>query len=333
MHKIFYFFNILAAIAIVFSYISPYVPPSATWIFAAFGLGYPFLLITNVLFVFYWLIFKPKNALLSLLFICLGYNALVKAVGINQVQENPIGFSIMTFNIGKTRVEFHRKKTRDKKVSAFKKFIQKEQPDIICIQERLLNHFKYYDQIFEGYNLYPSEEVGTAIYSKFPVIKSGNIPFNTFSHNASWVDVEIKKKKYRVYCMHLSSNRVSNILDDVSEIWDDSKSTFRSYHKHAIARADQLEKVMAHAAQSPHPVILNGDFNDVPQSYVYRTIAKEYKDAFIECGRGFAQTYNSRFIGLRIDFTFVSNELDVVGHDIVESDISDHYPVVTKISY
>ena len=91
--------------------------------------------------------------------------------------------------------------------------------------------------------------------------------------------------------------------------------------------------MVAHAKSSPYPVIISGDFNDVPQSYVYRMIDKEYKDAFTEGGTGLMQTFISRFIGLRIDFTFTSESVKVLEHKILKTAISDHYPVVTTIAH
>ena len=32
--------------------------------------------------------------------------------------------------------------------------------------------------------------------------------------------------------------------------------------------------------------------------------------------------------GLRIDYQFASKELEVVSHDVIQKDVSDHYPLV-----
>ncbi len=277
-----------------------------------------------------WLAIKPKNALLSGLILLLGFNALQKAIGFNPANNADADLSIMTYNIGKTRIDFHYK-GREKKIKKFKNFIQKEQPEVICIQERLPKHLDYYKQIFTGYNLHPDSDIGTAIYSKHPIINGGNIPFNTKSHNATWADIEVDKKKIRIYSIHLSSNRVTNLTDDIKEIFDESKYILSKYNEHAKVRATQLKQVLDHAAQSPYPVIINGDFNDVPQSYIYKMIDEDYKDAFREGGRGLMQTYIGRFIGLRIDFSFVSEDLKVLNHDIIKTNLSDHYPLVTTL--
>jgi len=328
--KILYGINTVTALALFFAYLSPYIKPTTTWIFSFFGLGYSFLLIANVSFFFFWLAFKPKYAWLSGLCVLCGLGVAQKYVGFNSAKTSPSAFDIMSYNIGKTRVDFHYK-NKQKKIDRFQRFIAKEQPDIVCIQERLPRHLDYYKQIFKGYTLHPESDIGTAIYTKYPIVNAGNIPFNTKSHNATWADINIKDKIFRIYSLHLSSNRVPNLSDNVKEIWDESKYIIDKYHEHAITRVGQLEKVLAHAAKSPYPVIINGDFNDVPQSYIYKLVGDKYQDAFLERGQGLGQTFNSRFIGLRIDYSFASDQVDILDHDIIQSPISDHYPIVTTI--
>lgn len=331
MKKFLYAINSLLVVGMLFAYVSPFVNPSLTWFFSFFGLGFPFLLIANVAFFFFWLAFKPKYAWLTGIFLLLGWGPVQKSIGFNSAANSPEGVSVMTYNIGKTRIDFHRK-GRKKKIAAFKAFIDKEQPDIVCVQERLPRHLKYYKQIFSDYELHPQSDIGTAIYSKYPIIDGGNLPFNTKSHNATWADIKIGEQTLRIYSIHLSSNRVTNLTDDIMEIWDESVSILEKYHEHAIIRSSQLEQVLEHAKTSPHPIIINGDFNDVPQSFVYRQIAQEYKDAFIEKGRGMMKTYISRFPGLRIDYTFLSKELEVVNNQILKTQLSDHYPLLTTLA-
>jgi len=329
--KFLFVINNFVALSLLMAYLSPHIPPSTTWLFAIFGLGYPFILVLNILFFFFWLAIKPKYALLSGLILLLGFGALQRAIGFNPALSEKADLSIMTYNIGKTRIDFHNK-GKHKKIKQFKTFIQKNPADVICIQERLPRHLNIYDKIFKGYELHPNDsDIGTAIYSKFPIVRSGNIPFNTKSHNATWADIMVEKKKVRIYSLHLSSNRVTNLTDDIKEIFDESKYILSKYNQHAKIRAKQLKKVLAHAAKCKHPVIINGDFNDVPQSYIYKMIDEHYKDAFRERGRGLMQTFIGRFIGLRIDFSFCSDEVKVINHDIIKTNLSDHYPLLTTV--
>jgi endonuclease/exonuclease/phosphatase family metal-dependent hydrolase len=328
--KFVYFINILVIIATFFAYLAPMIDPSITWFFSFFGLGYPILLLLNVMLAIFWLMTKAKLALLSAVTIILGISPMVKTIGFSSPKVNVRGLDVMSYNIGYSRFLFNGKEGK-KKVKEFKALIKKENPEIICLQERAKADLDTYDAIFDGYTLYPDEFLGTAIYSKLPIIDSGNISFDTKAHNATWLDLEYNKKKFRVYCIHLSSNKVKNFKDNIKEIWDESIYILDKYNVHSIIRVKQLKEILTHARTSPFPVLITGDFNDMPQSYVYRMIAKEYKDAFIEHGSGLVKTYDSRLPGLRIDYAFTSEELNVANLRVIKTNLSDHYPIVCTL--
>ena len=85
--------------------------------------------------------------------------------------------------------------------------------------------------------------------------------------------------------------------------------------------------------KSPYKVIVCGDFNDVPLSYTYQTIAKDLNDTFSEKAVGFAYTYNTRYKLLRIDNILVSPEIEVASYEVDSKiDLSDHYPVISRLT-
>ncbi|NNE26549.1 MAG: hypothetical protein HKN09_06880, partial [Saprospiraceae bacterium] len=306
MKSILFSLNSLAAVLLIFAYISPYVDPSITGFFSIFGLFYPIILFVNILFIFLWLIIKAEKALLSFLLIAIGYAPLIKYFGFNSETENCSGISVISYNIGKTRIDFSRKDA-DKYIEQFRKFLKTENPDIICLQEKTKWHLDIYNDLFSEYNVYPNNELGTSICSKYPIVNGGNIPFESIAHNASWADVNIGSDTMRFYSIHLSSNRITRttekMLDnpDLSNtaIWGDLKFIFSRYNKHAQLRSLQLDTLLMHASKSPHPVVISGDFNDVPQSYIYNQICARYNDAFTERGFELAKTFISVVPGLR----------------------------------
>ena len=331
MLKFIYALNSIAVVGLIFAYISPFINPEITGFFAIFGLGYPFILVVNVLFLLFWLLFKRKYILLPLLGLLLGFFPLRRTIALKLDDKKEAGLSVMTFNIGKTRIDFHNKKKRQPKIDRFKKFLKKTSPDIICVQERFPYHYDHYKEIFKDYAVFPDYKLGTCIYTKLPIVNSGNIPFDTQYHNGTWADIKVDKDTFRFYSVHLSSNRVPNLTDNVKEIWEESKYILDKYNEHAQQRVSQLQKVLDHAQKSPHHIIINGDFNDVPQSSVYRMIDEKYKDAFLSSGLGLAQTFRSRFLGLRIDYAFTDPSIKVLDQKIIDTRISDHLPVVTTL--
>ena len=99
-----------------------------------------------------------------------------------------------------------------------------------------------------------------------------------------------------------------------------------------LARAEQADLVAASIAASPYPVIVCGDFNDVPVSYTYHTVSQNLQDAFVEKGFGFSPTFVYKFCIFRIDYALLDPSLKVNSYRVVHKDLSDHYPVIVTFN-
>ncbi len=330
IQKLIYGINIIAVIALLLAYLSPYVNPNITWFFSFFGLGYPMLLVVNIAFVLFWLVTKARYAMLSIVVIAIGYNCIFRTIGFNAPKKVEEGFSVMSYNIGGTSHHFSAK-NKKAKIAEFNSLIRKQSPDIVCLQERKEFMIPILDNIFKGYKTYVDPEKKTCIYSKLPIIDHGIISFDTPYHSASWVDVDYKNNSYRIYGVHLSSNKVPNLVDNLNEIIDESVYVLDKYSIHAVKRVEQLDIIMKHAESSPYPVLITGDFNDMPQSYTYRKISQAYCDAFIDHGNGIGKTQKTNLPGLRIDYAFGDKDIDILDHKILVADLSDHSPIITTI--
>ena len=93
-------------------------------------------------------------------------------------------------------------------------------------------------------------------------------------------------------------------------------------------RSVQAEMLHEKIKESPYPVIVCGDFNDVPNSYTYYTAKGNLLDAFLKKGSGFGRTF--RFISptLRIDYILADKKFEVTGFNKIEVNYSDHYPII-----
>jgi endonuclease/exonuclease/phosphatase (EEP) superfamily protein YafD len=84
-------------------------------------------------------------------------------------------------------------------------------------------------------------------------------------------------------------------------------------------RSVQADTIASIMAQSPYPVIVCGDFNDIPISYTYRRMSRMADDAFRKVGRGYSSTYRGFFDMLRIDYVLLSEEFTPLGYDVINS--------------
>ena len=103
------------------------------------------------------------------------------------------------------------------------------------------------------------------------------------------------------------------------------------YRRMSIRRAEQAIQVKNHAANSPFPVIIAGDFNDTPYSYAYEQLTEKRKDSFLECGKGIGSTFVGALPGLRIDFVLADEKkIEFCFHRVMQTTFSDHNPVFTS---
>lgn len=357
LHKFLLILNILAAAMLLLSYVASFVSPTTFWPIAFLGLGYPFLLLFNFVFILFWLFKKPALSLISVVTILLGWKFLVSTIGFRESTGIQVPKSsnaivrVMTWNV-------HYFKRFDDTVyqqtvkNQMMDVIRKEQPDIFCVQEFFsrkkgeYNFKKAIEELLKTKHYYIMELAGNdyemngyAIFSKFPIRNRGKLHFpNTVGNDVIFADFEIKKKKLRVYNVHLQSISFQpedyEYLKNVKEIHTDVNSTKRLSRriKNAfLKRAEQVDILKKHAEASNLPYIIAGDFNDTPISYAVNTLSKGMKNAFREKGSGFGITYNGDFPNFQIDYILTNPAFEVKNYIIIDKKLSDHYPVRTDL--
>ncbi len=237
--------------------------------------------------------------------------------------------------------------------------LSEENPDILCLQEFYtseqvgdFNNIDTVTNLITAKNhhveytttLRKQDHWGIATFTKYPIIKKGKIEFNTRSNNICiYTDVLIKSDTVRIYNMHLQSISFSKAnykfidavkqdsVDAQNEV-EESKNILRRIKRAFVKRALQADVIALHIANCKYKVIVCGDFNDTPASYVYNTIRGDLKDAFIESGSGFEQTYAGKFPRFRIDYILHSEEFTSKNYHHLPETITDHYPIISYIS-
>ena len=238
--------------------------------------------------------------------------------------------------------------------------LAEENPDILCLQEFYTSEekgdFNNIDTVTGLLNAKNShveftttmrtfDHWGIATFTKFPIIKKGKIEFNTSANNMCiYTDIIVRKDTIRIYNMHLQSIRfqkadykfIEQVGSDSTDTKDEvekSKSILRRLKRAFVKRAIQADAISAHIKACKYKVIVCGDFNDTPASYVYNTVRWNLKDAFIESGSGFEQTYAGKFPRFRIDYILHSKEFISKDYHHLSETRTDHYPIVSYISF
>ncbi len=358
--KIILVVNIVAALLLLLSYSAPLVNPSKILFPAFLGLAYPYILLTNLVFLLYWIIRFKKALLISLVAILLGWGHLMNFLPLNLTAANDSNnyseddlISIMSYNV--RAFDQYNWSENENAIEGIFQIISERSPDILCVQEfysvnkpgaserDIRKNLKSYPHhsIYYAIKSNPDAGFGIATFSKYPIIKTSRIPFDNSMNQAVYTDIKVLEDTFRVFNIHLQSIRFgqrnysfmdSLLLKFPNRQMEEVKDIGNRLRDAFVQRAEQANMIHNYITDSPYPVIVAGDFNDTPTSYAYRMIKKGLLDAFRQAGRGFGNTYAGELPSYRIDFILYSKELEARAFERIKSKHSDHFPIITAFN-
>lgn len=346
--------NVMAILLLLLSYSASFIDPKIIWPIAFLGLGYLPILLVNIGFIAYWLLRKPKYALLSLAAILLGWNLLSQHISFHAeaktLPKNDSSMRVMTLNahLFKSLEDRTDEEIKDSVIE----LIKEVDPDVLCMQEfytkikgtkkmtdRIEKEAGYESHFFEPAVTSEHEAYGQVIFSKYPIINSGTITKNEFGINRIiFTDIVKAADTIRVYNTHLRSFGLQTedkiVIQSPSSTKADEQATRKIGRKlkHAFrGRSQQAEALRAHIDATALPVLVMGDFNDTPMSYSVNLIGQGMKNSFREKGSGWGVTHYEMLPLFQIDYILCSREFEVERYKIEKVKLSDHYPVWSDV--
>lgn len=359
--RFFVFFNALAAFFFLLSCLAPYLNPQNWWIISLLGLGFGILFTLLIVFIFFWLIAKPKFIFISLIALAIGW----KSISVFFAFHNPDTFNyqkpknvlrVVQWNVARF-VEWSRNNNKGSQTRLKMMDLLKEQnADVVCMQEffhstdsvyypnldyisKNLNYpYYYFSWDDDGYKQW----VGQIIFSRYPIIDSGMIRYKRPSMPEALLhaDIVFHKDTIRFYTTHLQSvkfrkkdfERIDKIKNAEDSLIDNSKNIFIKLKRGFQNRSLQATRLKQEIGRSPHPFILTADFNDVPNSFSYFTVRdNDLQDAFINKGFGVGRTFTGISPTLRIDYIFTTKDFSILQFNRVAKNLSDHYMLVADL--
>ena len=342
---------IVAAAAMLLSYLAVYINPARFSLPLFFGLYFIPILGINMFLLIVALLRRSASAWITIIALLpsLLYTELFVKIGNNETpHKEGIELTIASYNAGMFSSSSE-KLSRGECRKEIGKFLKSEDPDIVCMQEFFAENLVQADTLFSQYpyrhyHLFKARNgklFGNIILSKFPIKDKGRLSFQGSTNLAIFADIEHYGRTLRVYNNHLESYNVSftalarkfgsqehlnreELTQDIVETHGKMKNTF-------IKRSEQVDRILEDINSSAHRTIICGDFNDTPMSYTYHTLAKHHKDTFEEAGSGFGATFIPVWPLLRIDYILVPDESQCLNHTIHKTGLSDHYPVTSQI--
>lgn len=171
------------------------------------------------------------------------------------------------------------------------------------------NHYVYGANL----NLEPNSgdtkrrEYGTAIISKYPIIKSRNTFLTSVGEQRGLLHATVNVKGYhvQVYNIHLG-------LDEAS-------------------RTTQIEEIITESNKFEGPSVLMGDFNTTPETAEIQKLLTGSK--FIDSFSGIEAPYTFPVPNpiKQIDYIFTSDFINIANQRVLFTEASDHLPIITTI--
>lgn len=351
--KIMFLVTFVLAVGLVFGIHAGDSDPRSNMIVAFFGLAFPFFLGANIIILIYWFIRRMwLMVLLLIVLLAYGHKTIRATFGFfgtegKETKAEASLLRVLTYNVHYFK-PFGEDLTEDVKNEMFD-VVSNQHPDVVCFQEFYSRNRGNYNTIESLNNLLgtkyhyfvPSqrsskESIGMAIFSKYPMVTMGRIPFEDSSGNeAIYVDLKINEKIVRIYNVHLQSisfgkedyQYLEKATKDMEPKLTPSKRIVKMLRTAFRKRSDQVDIMKEHISTCTTPYIIAGDFNDTPASYSVTQLTGALNNAFVEKGNGFGKTYNGKFPNFQIDYIASSKEIDVVNYHIIKAQLSDHYPV------
>lgn len=227
--------------------------------------------------------------------------------------------------------------------------------DIICLQElhqfhetevhNLTKSLK--DSLFAVYPYQAGDMYSDLkVLSKYPVkmVKKEGYVRDGFP-KVDFFDLNVKGHRLTVANMHMNSYSLTEheraVVTDIKSVKSakESISEFKGTIRQKLSdsfreRVGHVRKLLSTLEGVKGPVIVCGDFNDVPESYSYRLLRDAgFNDAYVETGFGPMYTYNKHLFLFHLDQIFYKGGLQALSVKKEKIKTSDHYPLMAEFEF
>ena len=330
-------------------YLSVYISPEYIWLTGFLSLSIPLIILVHILFLILNIQRLRKSFFFHLTAIIIGFAFIKVSYSISK-NDNAGILKVLSYNVRvfnnysnlknedfiSSRKMIAWSVENDAPVKCFQEYYNNDKSDIFNIKEKLnsagwkYNHFKIVlrDRA--------KAEFGIAIYSKLPIIHTGEITAKNGDFlNSIFADIVDGDDTIRIYSTHLESMsiNVDNVIntDKLARSYKDIGYRLRNGF---ISRTQQIKALTESIKSCKHKIIVCGDLNELPYSYPYFSLRKHLNNAFEKAGNGFGFTYNGKLFFLRIDNQFYSRNIQI--HNFMTHrnvDFSDHFPLTASYSW
>lgn len=356
--------NLILAAGLVLTTLAGVVRPSRMLLPSLLAYGYLPLLGANVLMVLLWALMKRWEFLLSVAAIAVRWSMVglfFQVGGTGKVpdrEEHPQMVTVMSYNVHMfygTGGNVVKLSQTDSNAAKFLALVREHRPDVLCLQEyQPPKTLALTDSlVLQGYNHYYGSHTassgrpsGTVVFSRLPISYVTRI-----DNTKLLVELLQEEQRIRVCCVHMDSYQFDNSdREEIErmrhgEVQESSRKTIGKVKETILNHETEWEQHLKQVVtESTVPLVLAGDMNDIPGSWLYQQVTRHLSDTYREKGVGFVTTYNGGDEQLlpvgsgwlpkfRIDMVFHSDGLRTLSYRRIKTRISDHYPVLVAMEF
>lgn len=305
-----------------------------------FVLALPYVLLFHLVITLYWLFRWKKRFWYALVIALLAGWEMPALWAFNGSGEGEAPVRLITYNV---HASYGPSEDLSTQFATQQKLLERD-PQVICFQEF---SSALATQTLSNALPFSVHRGQLSVYSKWPIIHFDYHKFSkdfNYGGNAYlWVDVESPRGTIRIFNFHLASIQLGSSEYLFPSSWihlssaDSLELRGRSYFpllaKGFRYRERQQQMLLESIKESPYPVLLCGDLNDVPGSHAYWQFAQVYPDAFRQVGLGSGRTYHSPLFPLRIDYVFNGTPWVPLRAEVLNLKGSDHDPLMVHFSF
>ncbi len=328
-----------------------YWPSSLHWITGFMMLSLPLLLILHaVILTVGVLMHAGKSVLVNAVMLLLSFPFWARTYQFPKpetTEPSEKTLRVLSFNVRTLGVY-----TRDKSATPSLispdglQWLKAAAPDVICLQESYQGPAHDLISVMKAHG-YPyaffakptkkrrdrPSKIGLSVFSRYPLTAMREESFGP-QNGLLGASVIVGTDTISVINIHLHSMtlRLYELAEqkELDGLKTQSRLALQRMKEGFTRRKEEVALVEKWIEDSKHPVIVCGDFNEVPYSYSYGKLTKRLRNAFEERGKGFGFTYNQLPYFIRIDNQFYDPDKFELHYFKTDRNarFSDHYPLL-----
>lgn len=334
---------VMGLITVLAAYGGVFPPTAYMGIPAIMALAFPICAVILAVIIIIDCFLAPKSALLGVvMLVVLCWKPLKANFPLHFfAKDYNRSLSLMTYNVA----NFYDFSDNDRQsdINRTIEYILSRDEDIVALQEYENTAPESIRLLKAQYPYNASDNNGQALFSKYPFDDLGAVRSDSVFMIAHAYRIHIDSTQVTLINVHLRSIGLTEqdkelyekITEGHREDMKEIKKSLLSKLRHAfLDRSVQAERIRQYLDGIAGPVIVCGDFNDVPLCYAQRVImGNNLTDAYSASARFPTVTFHVNNMYFRIDHILCGDGLKPVYTECDHVNSSDHYPVISKMIF